>query len=119
MQRLVCILKDKNPVLPGGIRPIHLHFQAGANTMWTTWPIRGKNRALSIICKQRRALIASGFLEGSPSSRPSPQGEGESFAASLKNLRLGWPDGLPINGDAQKRFLLPGEKVRMRAGQKN
>ena len=31
-----------------------------------------------------------------PSSRPSPQGEGESAAASLKNLRRDWPDGQPI-----------------------
>jgi hypothetical protein len=42
------------------------------------------------------------LIEHPPSSRPSPQGEGETFAAPLKNLRLDWPDGLP---EKQKREL--------------
>jgi len=32
-----------------------------------------------------------------PSSRPSPQGEGESHADSLKYLRLDLPNGYPQN----------------------
>ena len=42
------------------------------------------------------------LIEHPPSSQPSPQEEGETFAASLKNLRLDWPDGLP---EKQKREL--------------
>jgi hypothetical protein len=32
MRRPVRLLKHKNPVPPGGARPIHLHFQTGAIT---------------------------------------------------------------------------------------
>ncbi len=63
-----------------------------------------------------------------PSSRPSPQGEGESSAASLKNLRRDWPNGQPIIWKRAKGVPSPpcravaerrrtGEKVRMRASQ--
>jgi hypothetical protein len=68
-----------------------------------------------------------------PSSRPSPQGEGESYAGSLKYLRLDLPDGHPQNQNrtvlslllsafafgfgaiASKRSEDGGEKVRLRA----
>jgi hypothetical protein len=50
------------------------------------------------------------LIEHPPSSQPSPQGEGETFAASLKNLRLDWPDGLP---EKQKRELaVPSSRGR-------
>lgn len=43
-----------------------------------------------------------------PSSRPSPQGEGESHAVPLKNLRLDLPDGDPKTIEEQRLFLLLG-----------
>src|SRR5688572_12266879 len=51
-----------------------------------------------------------------PSSRPSPQGEGESFAARLKCRRTeltGWVFAKPESRNGCS--FSPGEKVRMRA----
>ena len=55
-------------------------------------------------------------LSGPPSPRPSPTGEGESFAVSFENLRLDWRDDLPQNPRARQGYSLsPGERVRVRA----
>ena len=74
IQRQVRILKRKNPVPPGGNRPIHARLRIGANTIRPVWPIRGENQAFSIIRKQqsktsrtgKRAIqLAGSAVEGS------------------------------------------------------
>jgi hypothetical protein len=57
--------------------------------------------------------IENGFT--TPSSLPSPQGEGESTADSRKTARLSLPGSYPKSKDWLQLFLLLGEKVRMRA----
>jgi hypothetical protein len=57
------------------------------------------------------------FLSPFPKRLKSPQGEGESFAGSLKYLRLDLWQGHPQNQNRTVRFLLLGEKVRLRADQ--
>jgi len=54
------------------------------------------------------------FDERTPSSRPSPQGEGE-FSVSLKFARLVCRTRIRKTRDGQRLFLLPGGKVRMSA----
>ncbi len=43
-----------------------------------------------------------------PSSRPSPQGEGETSTVSLKIARRDWPDNQSRTGIVHRRFPLPG-----------
>src|SRR5262245_28538765 len=49
-----------------------------------------------------------------PSSRPSPPGEGESFAALAANRRLDWSDGRRTIGRRRLLFPLLGERARVR-----
>jgi hypothetical protein len=55
------------------------------------------------------------FLSPFPKRLKSYQGEGESFAGSLKYLPLDLPQGHPQNQNRTVLFLLLGEKVRLRA----
>lgn len=60
----------------------------------------------------------SGMVFRSPSTRPSPQGDGECSAVSLKNLRLDLPVGQP---DIRKRdpgIPLPGGEDAGEGGRK-
>ncbi len=53
-----------------------------------------------------------------PSSRPSPQGEGELSAGQLKIRVAGFAGCTSAKSEARLLFFLPGEKARMRASVK-
>ena len=76
-----------------------------ANELKPVWPT---------IFKIRISALSKSVLHP-PSSRPSPQGEGELCAGSLKYLRLNLPQDHQQNENRASRFLLLGEKVRLRA----
>jgi len=46
-------LTPQHPVPLGDISPVHPHFGTCVDTMQSMWPIRGENRALSVMSKQR------------------------------------------------------------------
>jgi hypothetical protein len=53
-------IKTQNPYPPDGIRPMPLHFHAGAVTKRSFWPIRNESRAFSIIVKRRGVIKGRG-----------------------------------------------------------
>src|SRR5258705_9435574 len=53
-------LTTHQPVTLRDIRPVHLHFRTGVDTMQSMWPTRGENPALSVMSKQRSKTSSTG-----------------------------------------------------------